>query len=166
MDAEKVRELFDYDPEMGILRWRNNRSCHLAGSVAGSIRNDKRYIEVRYNGKFYMAHRLVFLWMTGRYPTNVVDHINRDGLDNRWCNLREATHTQNVANQKLRITNKLGLKGVIAKERYGIVKYEACIRVAGKRKHLGRFNTAQEAHQAYIRAAEEAHGEFAKGSIK
>jgi hypothetical protein len=161
MDADLVRALLDYDPETGLFRWRQNISRHRAGAVAGS-QSTKGYMEVRYKGKFYLAHRLAFLWMTGRWPNPMVDHINGDGADNRWCNLREASATQNAANRKLAVTNKLGMKGVIAKERGGVVKYEALIKIDGKQKHLGRFNTPQEAHAAYIKAAEQVHGDFAK----
>jgi hypothetical protein len=99
--------------------------------------------------------------MEGRWPEPETDHDNRDGLDNRWKNLREATKSQNAANRKVATTNKSGLKGVIAKTRYGVTKYEALIRLDGKRKHLGRFSTPQEAHAAYVAAAEVYHGKFA-----
>jgi len=164
VDTEKVRALFDYDPTTGILRWRQAVSCHQAGDVAGSRkrRPHTSYIEIRYGGRFYMAHRLVFLWMTGRWPNPQVDHINRDGFDNRWCNLREASASQNAANRKVSSLNKLKLKGVIRVTRFGVTKYEARIRVDGKQHHLGRYGSAQEAHAAYIRAAEQKFGEFAR----
>lgn len=161
MDAEKVKELLDYDPETGIFRWKINISAHRAGSVAGSPSSGMRYLAVRYKGKEYAAHRLAFLWMTGAWPEASLDHINGDKVDNRWKNLREATPSQNAANRSVTWVNKVGLKGVIRVTRYGVTKYEARIRVNGKQQHLGRFDSAQEAHQAYIAAAEAAFGVFA-----
>lgn len=164
MEPGQVRELFDYDPETGLLRWRVSRSRWRAGDVVGTPHSKHRYMCIRFEGKEYANHRLAFAWMMGRWPEPMVDHKNQDKLDNRWCNLREATASQNSQNRKVASTNKLGFKGVIAKERYGVVKYEAVIRLDnGRRKHLGRFNTPQEAHQAYVMAAEAHHGEFAKG---
>lgn len=164
MDAEKVKELFEYDPETGVFRWRINISCHRRGSIAGtlSLLGKRRYLVIRYEGKEYRAHRLAFLWMVGRWPEAEVDHANGVGVDNRWVNLREATKSQNAANRGAMRTNKIGLKGVIRVIRFGVAKYEARIRVSGKQRHLGRFNTAYEAHQAYIVAAERTHGEFAR----
>lgn len=162
MDAEKVKELFDYDPETGIFRWKINISRHRKGAVAGTPSSDGRYLAVRYKGKYYQLSRLAFLWMIGRWPEPEADHRNLDKLDNRWSNLREATKSQNAANRIAFHTNRVGLKGVIRVTRYGVTKYEARIRVAGKQRHLGRFDSAQEAHQAYVIAAEAAHGNFAR----
>jgi hypothetical protein len=162
VDAEKVKELFDYDPETGILRWRVSIGSRGKGSVAGTPSSDGRYLAVRYKGKYYQVSRLAFLWMIGRWPEPEADHQNLDKLDNRWCNLREATKSQNAANRAALHTNKVGFKGVIRVTRYGVTKYEARIRVNGRQQHLGRFDTAQEAHQAYVIAAEAAHGNFAR----
>lgn len=164
MDAELVRKLFDYSPDTGVLRWKINISRHRAGAVAGIVRGDKRYIEVRYRGSWFAAHRLIFLFVEGRWPEPEVDHENRDGCDNRWDNLREATRAQNAQNRRVAKTNKVGLKGVLVVERYGVKKFEARIRIAGKQKHLGRFDTAQEAHMAYVREAEKHYGPFARGA--
>jgi hypothetical protein len=164
MNAEMVRDLFTYDPSDGILRWRKVISSHLTGDVAGTRKKRAHagYIEVRHEGKFYMAHRLIFLWMTGRWPDPQIDHVNRDGYDNRWCNLREATAAQNAANRKVSTLNKLKLKGAIKVTRFGVTKYEARIRVNGKQLHLGRYDTAQEAHLAYVKASEAHFGEFSR----
>lgn len=163
MDAAQVRELFDYDPETGLLRWRIAISSHKPGEVAGRSKAH-RYIEIRFEGRWYTGHRLAFAWMEGRWPDPEVDHKNGDKLDNRWSNLREATKSQQAANRKLACTNKVGLKGVIRVTRYGVTKFEARLRIDGKQHHLGRFETAQEAHAAYVVAAEKYHGQFARGA--
>lgn len=87
-----------------------------------------------------------------------VDHINCDKLDNRICNLRVCTHSQNVRNVKAYKNNRSGYKGVHF--HYG--KFVAGIRLNKKRIHLGRFTSVTEAALAYDRAAKELHGEFAR----
>lgn len=163
MDAELARELFDYDPKTGIIRWKINISRHKKGDVAGSVMSNGRYLTIRYKYKYYMLHRVAFLIMEGRWPEPEVDHSNLDTFDNRWCNLRESTKSQNAANRNVRVNNKIGLKGVVKVIRYGVAKFEARIRIDGKQMHLGRFSTAQEAHQAYVIAAEKYHKQFARG---
>ena len=165
MEASQVREIFDYDPLTGVLRWKIQVSRHKIGDVAGlkkAPKGRKRYMFIRYEGKWYLAHRLAFAIMEGRWPDPEVDHENTDGWDNRWLNLREATKAQNAQNRKMPITNKVGMKGVIRVARFGVTKFEARIRVSGKQKHLGRFDTAQEAHAAYCNAADKHFGDFAR----
>ena len=89
-----------------------------------------------------------------------VDHINHDGLDNRRCNLRSATHSENSRNRKRMSNNKSGYKGVFWEEKRR--KWCAQIRLHGKTKRIGRFSSAEEAHAAYCKAAYEIHGEYAR----
>ena len=165
MEASLVRELFDYDPTSGVLFWKVDISRWKAGQIAGRQKEPtgrRRYIEVRYEGKWFTAHRIAVAWMTGEWPDDQVDHINGDGFDNRWSNLRQATCSENSQNRKMPITNKVGMKGVIQVKRFGVTKFEARIKVAGKQMHLGRFETAQEAHAAYCNAADKHFGDFAR----
>lgn len=89
-----------------------------------------------------------------------VDHINGDGLDNRRSNLRLATHSQNLWNQRRRKDNRSGLKGASFIKKYG--RWQAQIKTFGKKKHLGYFDTAEEAHAAYCTAAEIYHREYTR----
>lgn len=89
----------------------------------------------------------------------LVDHRNRNGLDNRRANLREATHAENMRNRGLGRNNTSGFKGV-SWHTTG-KKWQAKIKVDGKGRHLGLFRTAEEAALAYDVAALELHGEFA-----
>jgi hypothetical protein len=88
-----------------------------------------------------------------------VDHRNGDGLDNRFENLRVATHAQNVQNQRVRADNTSGLKGVSWDSRHD--RWAAGIEVGGVHRHLGYFVNKAEAGAAYRRAARELHGDFA-----
>lgn len=91
-------------------------------------------------------------------PGEEVDHINRDKLDNRRCNLRVVTHTQNCVNTEIRRNNTSGFKGVrLNKGQY----WAAHIRVNYRQIHLGHFATAEDAARAYDAAAREHFGEFA-----
>ena len=88
-----------------------------------------------------------------------VDHINTNKLDNRSCNLRYATKRQNQCNRGPQVNNTTGYKGVTLAKRTG--KFEASIRHQGKRYHLGTFDTASMAYEAYKSKASSFQGEFA-----
>ena len=106
----------------------------------------------------YRAHRLIWLMYHGQWPPQEIDHINGDRADNRIVNLRLATASQNRANSKVYKTNRCGFKGV-ARTPYG--RWVARIHFE-KTKYLGTFDTPEEAHAAYVRAAQAAHGIFAR----
>ncbi len=167
MDATLVRELFDYDPETGVLTWRVDRPQRIkAGMVAGS-RDHKLYLRVKVNGVNYAAHRLIFLWMVGRWPTNDVDHEDLDKTNNRWKNLREATQAQNRQNRAVRADSQTGFKGVVCrkpnqKTKNYFATYQARIKVDGK-YHYGKcYRTPDEAHIEYVAMSKQHHGEFAR----
>ncbi len=87
------------------------------------------------------------------------DHINFETLDNRRSNLRVATASENGSNRRLLRGNTSGLKGVTWHKRDR--KWQAAIGVGNGKKYLGYFDTAEQAHEAYCKAAAEVHGEFA-----
>jgi hypothetical protein len=87
-----------------------------------------------------------------------VDHVHGDTLDNRRSELRLATGSQNQWNTKMRSDNSSGFKGVSRHTATG--RWQSKISAYKKRTHLGYFDTAQEAHEAYCAAAAEYHGEF------
>lgn len=116
------------------------------------------YINCSFNGKRYPIHRLIFMWMEGYWP-KYVDHKNHVKHDNRWDNLREATHSQNGQNQ-LRKPGKNGYKGVAHKA--GRKKaFEARVYKDGRCYTGGTYYTAKEAAIAYNEKATELFGEFA-----
>ena len=155
--AEGLRRIASYDPETGEFTWLQDRMRARAGRKAP--RGTSRYIGYRINGKFYLAHRLAWLWVHGEFPAGYIDHINGNEKDNRIANLRPATHQQNLCNRGRNKNNTTGYKGVYL---IGPGKYKASIKENGKSKHLGIFGSPVAAHQAYSAAALRLHGEFAK----
>ncbi len=162
-----VKALFSYDPEEGLLRWRNPSGRHgriAAGSVAGGP-NKEGYRYVSINGRFYRGSRLVWLYMTGQWPKVQVDHKDRDTGNDKWDNLRLATGTQNRANAGKQKSKKRKptsmLKGVQAVPKAKSIRYRAIATRDGVREHLGYFDTEDEAHAAYLKRSKELHGEFA-----
>lgn len=158
LTQQRLKEVLDYDPEIGNFVWKLRLSQRIkVGQRAGTL-NIKGYRHIRINGKYYYAHRLVFLYMNGEFPVDQVDHINLEKDDNRWVNLREATNGQNISNRRNRADNKSGFKGVCWDKRVKL--WEARICKNGKQKFLGYFETPQEGHAAYCKAADKLHGEF------
>lgn len=162
---ERVREVLSYEQETGIFTWLVRTGLRVRiGSVAGCIREDDGYRQIRIDGEIYLAHRLAYFWMTGKWPAETVDHMNRDRDDNRWCNLRAASYSQNNANAISRSSSKTGLKGVSFAPQAKRRPWAARICKNRKHKHLGYFATPEEAHAAYDRAARDLHGEFARAA--
>lgn len=114
------------------------------------------------SGTIYM-HRVIMAQMSGRLfllREEQVDHIDLNPLNNRRSNLRLASQQQNSANQRKPKSNTSGFKGVSWDKENR--KWKAQITHGGANHSLGRFDTPEEAHAAYCKAAEELHGEFAR----
>lgn len=152
---ERLRELLDYDQETGVLTWKVKPAKQIkVGDVAGSL-NGHGYLATSVDGARHRNHRLIWMWMTGDDPGDLqVDHINRNPSDNRWENLRLATHSQNMSNTH-RSDNTSGIPGVTwFKSRK---KWRVQLRVNGKTKHVGYFSTKIEACAALIKVANSHH---------
>jgi len=126
------------------------------GSIAGGP--SSWGLRIMVCGTHYASHRLAWLYMTGSFPADQIDHINRNPRDNRFCNLREATQSQNQQNCGLRRDNTTGFKGGCWRK--ASKKFEAYSCHKGKRKYIGLYNTALEASEAYEVYAKEHFGEF------
>lgn len=155
--AERVRELLNYDPSTGIFTHAMRRAGVRFGLVAGTINAD-RYRIIQLDGVGYFAHNLAWLYVKGSWPHPELDHRNRMPDDNRFENLREATHAQNMCNREMPVNNRSGFVGVGFHIRSG--KWRACIGISGKAKHLGLFATPELAKNAYAEAARKHHAEF------
>ena len=155
LTIERLRELLHYNPATGIWTWLQDINIRVrAGMIAGTCEDG--YIRIRIDNHKYLGHRLAWFYMTGTWPAKI-DHKNTKRDDNRWSNLRVATHKQNCANSP---GKKRSLpKGVYLTPRN---KYQASIQIDGKPMYLGQFDTPEAASDAYFRAAVAAHGEFAR----
>jgi hypothetical protein len=159
LTADRLRELLSYDPDTGVFRWNRTRGGMRYGEVAG-WHGGPGYIQICIDVRPYYGHRLAWLYMTGAFPKEQIDHINRIRDDNRWCNLREATAAQNQGNSIMQSDNKSGYKGVSWNARKKI--WCASISISGRTKHLGQFDSIDAARTAYANAAISAFGEFAR----
>ena len=158
LKAARLRAVIKYFTSRGEWRWRLGRQKAKAGTIAGHRRRDGRLI-ICVDGTSYYASRLAWLYMKGDWPSREIDHRDLDKTNERWRNLRHATHAQNQSNSRARRHNRSGLKGVSA---VASGRFQAKIQVAGKTKHLGYFKTAARAHAVYRKAAVMRHGKFAR----
>lgn len=106
-----LKENLSYDPETGLFIRLVSRPNSKAGTVAGCV-HSLGYIDIRLDWKAYKAHRLAWLYVYGCFPEHEIDHINGIKTDNRLCNLREVTHTENHQNKPTYKSNKSGITGV------------------------------------------------------
>lgn len=155
ISADFVRSFLDYDPETGIFT-RPLSAPRLAGTRAG-WQDRTGYRKISVARKEYLEHRVAWLLTHGSWPEEL-DHINGDPADNRICNLRLATRSQNCANRRVTKRSKSGIKGISQKSSG---TWEARIALAGRGFYLGTFPTADAALAAYTQAAQKYHGEFA-----
>lgn len=112
------------------------------------------------------AHRVIWEMHYGPIPHGmVIDHINGNPFDNRLRNLRLATLAQNARNARKNSNNTSGFKGVSFHK--VTQKWSASIRIGRRSRHLGLFDSPEEAHGAYMLASSAEYGDFANhGSIE
>lgn len=161
---EIAKALFRYDPESGLLTWNFSsaqiKEGHEAGTNTTSSQSKTEYRGIKLFGATYKVHRIIWLMQTGEWPKGDVDHIDGNGLNNKWENLRDVTHSQNLMNAAVRSDSTTGYKGVsYDKQR---CKWYAYINIDGKRKMLGRHGSLQEAVNARAIAERNLFGEYAK----
>lgn len=159
--AKMVRGLLDYNPETGDFYWLKHRGTVTSGTKAGCVNKAIGYVQIGVNLVRYYGHRLAWLHYYGEWPANEIDHVNGDRADNRISNLREATSGQNKLNKGARSDNLCGLKGAYL---HAPGKWRARIKANGIITDLGCYNSPEEAHRAYCKAALKLHGEFARTS--
>jgi len=146
---DRLRQLLDYDSATGDLMWRIRPdygkawNTKHAGKVAG-YRHLKNFV-VRINRRGYPAHVLIWALVTGAWPSQSIDHKDRDPWNNRWLNLREASPAQQCQNRRRTTSLPKGVRAT------GRGRYIAV---------LGSFATPDEAHAAWLLAAHIVYGEF------
>lgn len=160
LSQEQLKSLLEYHPDHGYFVWTRNAGPRRHKRVAGIV-VATGYRRISIYGRGYAAHRLAWLYVYGIMPERI-DHINGDGDDNRIANLRLATASQNRANSRLPSSNSSGAKGVHIADG----KFVASVTCGGKRKHLGAFDTLDEAAKAYMQGAKDEFGEFASAGTE
>lgn len=155
--AKYLRSILEYNPHSGLWTWRKEiaRQCKV-GLIAGSL-SKIGYRNIGIHRHQYRAARLAYLFMIGRWPNKAIDHKDGNPSNDKWSNLRLASDSQNMWNRK---GNSRKLKGAFRE--HG--KYRAIICYKNKLIGLGLFQTEQQAHRAYIKAAKHHFGEFARAS--
>lgn len=158
--VELLRELFVYDIDTGVLRYRRGvkGAGRFAGDEAGYICPTTGYRMIGVNYKRYLTHRLIWKMVTGEDALNGIDHIDGTKLNNRFENFREADQSQNGANSKISKNNKCGVKGVF----WHINKWQANIMLNREKINIGRFERLEDAAAAVTEARKKYHGEFAR----
>lgn len=159
ISSEELHRILEYDPITGYFTWKVRTSNLRVGDRAGS-NGVGVYRQIRIAGNCYLASRLAWLYMTGEWPEDEIDHKDTNRSNDAWGNLRPATTIQNLANRSRGRNNKSGYKGVSWSEKK---KWRAVIGIDNKMVHLGYFDDPKLAHDAYMAAATAAWGEYARG---
>ena len=156
---EYFHSIFSYNPETGDLIWKERpRTCRpnnvfngrFIGKIAGAktvLSNSRTlYLQTRVQGKTYKNHRIIFAMMAGYMPEEV-DHIDHNGLNNKWENLRASNSKDNSKNMPMQKSNKSGCVGVNWHK--AAKKWHArAVNKEGKRIDLGRFDRIEDAIKA------------------
>ncbi len=157
-DKDYFEEWLDYDRETGEFTWKKPPAKGVkAGETAGWC-NKQGYRVLGLKNKDFRLHRIAWLLEHGEWPNGELDHINRIKGDNRIENLRLATGSQNSMNRSKRNDNTSGYKGVSWHRNRN--KWQALIGKNNKLKHLGYFETMEDAVNAYTRASAAMFGEY------
>ena len=164
---EVLRQLLDYDPETGSLRWKERSrywfatdrshstwNARFVGKPALAAMDSSGYLVGWVLSQHCRAHRIIWKLQIGTDAVGV-DHINGDRSDNRWVNLREAAPSENMKNMKRNASNTSGAMGVSYHKNRG--KWHVSIRADGVVVHLGNYADYDEA-VAVRKAAEVKHG--------
>lgn len=160
ISQKELKRRFSYDPLVGDFRHLTAIRNKPVGAIAGN-RCDG-YIIMAIDGVKYKAHRLAWLYFYGDWPKGDIDHIDGDRSNNAIENLREASRSQNLANQGKNRRGTSKYKGVCFDKNRG--KWSAHISFQRKHLALGRFETEEMAAKAYADKAVELFGEFARSA--
>lgn len=156
MRLDTLHEFLDYSIVSGQFYWKVDRGNQFAkvGAKAGYAHNSG-YVIIEIEGKQYLAHRLAWLYLTGRWPPAEIDHINRARTCNGWINLREALGFENCQNVGIRSNNKSGYMGVDWHK--ASKKWRARIVLKGKSIVVGYFDDVTVAAAERVKAKAEYH---------
>lgn len=154
LTAKLVRALLKYDRKSGLFYWRRNRGNVKVGDIAGNVHAARGNVDIGINYRLHKAHRLAWLYVTGSWPNGPIDHVDGNQQNNAWQNLRLSTAKLN--SQNLRDAHADCESGLLGAYRNGR-KFCSRIMANGEDHWLGNFETALEAHNAYILAKRALH---------
>jgi AP2 domain. len=154
LTQERLKELLEYNPLTGEFSYRQRgyNNSTKPGQRAG-VSDGQGYLRIKLDGLRYRSHRLAWLYVHGEWPAQDIDHINGVRSDNRIANLRDVPRQANLQNAHNRKPGRAGLAGVTPRNG----KFVAQILIGGKCRYLGRFSTAEMAHEAYLVAKRKYH---------
>lgn len=152
----------EYNPETGVLIWKENKHKRFIGREAGSV-NHHGYRRMHILNTRIDAHRLVWLMHYGCLPVGEVDHINGNKLDNRLVNLRLADKQKNQQNVGVRADSRLGVKGVRIRPSG---KYQARVSLTDGARLVKTFEFLDSAVAWLSATRKESHGEFARDAAE
>lgn len=147
LTQELLRQLLDYCPDTGVFVWKVDKGYKIKAGKKAGYHTSSGYCSIQIDGQAYQSHRLAFLYMTSIMPSNKeeVDHIDGNRLNNKWCNLRLGSKRQNQQNRDVHRAGHL----VGTCWHKDIRRWIASITINRKNKHLGCFDTQEQAHEAY-----------------
>lgn len=154
---DRLREVLDYDAETGLFVWKVATGLrNKVGAIAGN-KNKRGYITIGVDRSIVRAHRLAWYYHYGQFPQYSIDHINGIRHDNRICNLRDVSNTVNTENQKRAPSHNRssGALGVSREKNHR--RWRAVIQTNGQQKHIGYYDTIEEAQNAYINKKRQLH---------
>lgn len=143
ISQDELKSMCLYSPDTGLFSLKHIKEIHAGKST---------YLYARINGQQITLHRLAFLYMSGYMPEQI-DHINGDGQDNRWCNIRSVTKSENMKNRHINCNNRSGFTGVYWVNH--LSKWQAAIKNNNKKIYLGSYESIIDAVSARIRANKE-----------
>lgn len=156
----RLKEVLTYNRSTGLFRWKVKTAQRtVIGDIAGCIRDDG-YVVIKIDGKLHLGHRLAHIFVTGEFPKGRLDHRDTNKSNNKWRNLRSATHSQNLSNRRRPKNNRSGHKGVSWHPKQK--RWIARICVERRQLHIGSFKTKKAASAAYNAAAVKHFGAFAR----
>lgn len=148
---ERLKELFNYCPETGLLTRKVTKTYNAKkGSAAGSLNKSNGYLAVAIDGRTYCVHKIIWLHVFGGHGDHQVDHRDGNRINNKIKNLHIASQQKNMMNKSMQSNNKSNITGV--RWTHALNKYRSVITVKGKVTHLGVFNTIFDAACARISA--------------